>query len=161
MHLCYYLAAQPNNHAHIMSHMRRHHLYPAVVPCNSRIIFQTLHLSSYKSEKHMLLHYDFFDQSFEQVQYSSQVTSRVHALQGMRAREKLARAQGALEELRAKPKPLESWTIANLPARLLLRVLAQSWYSPYIKFTSQNIVTCSYNIAICTLYWTWLLCRSV
>ena len=41
-------------------------------------------------------------------QYSSQVTLRVHALRGMRAREKLARAQGALEELRAKPKPLES-----------------------------------------------------
>ena len=66
----------------------------------------------------------------------------------MRAREKLARAQGALEELRAKPKPLESWTIANLPARLLLTVLAQSWYSPYIKFTSQSIVTCSYNISV-------------
>ena len=60
------------------------------------------------------------------LQYSSQVTSRVHALRGMRAREKLARAQGALEEMRAKPKPLESLTIANLPARLLLRVLAQS-----------------------------------
>ena len=42
------------------------------------------------------------------IQYSSQVTSRVHALRGMRAREKLARAQGALEELRAKLKPLES-----------------------------------------------------
>jgi len=42
------------------------------------------------------------------IQYSSQVTSRVHALRGMRAREKLVRAQGALEELRAKPKPLES-----------------------------------------------------
>ena len=95
------------------------------------------------------------------IQYSSQVTSRVCALRGMRAREKLARAQGALEELRVKPKPLESWTIANLPARLLLRVLAQSWYSPYIKFASQNIVTCSYNISVATLYWTWLLCRSV
>ena len=82
------------------------------------------------------------------LQYSSQVTSRVHALRGMQACEKLARAQGALEELRAKPKPLESWTIANLPVKLLLRVLAQSWYSPYIKFTSQNIVTCSYNISI-------------
>ena len=34
-----------------------------------------------------------------QLQYSSQVTSRVHALQGMRTCEKLARAQGALEEL--------------------------------------------------------------
>ena len=77
-----------------------------------------------------------------------QVTSRVRALRGMWAREKLARAQGALEELRVKPKPLESWTIANLPAKLLLRVLAQSWYSPYIKFTSQNIVTCSYNISV-------------
>ena len=82
------------------------------------------------------------------VQYSSQVTSRVHALRGTRAREKLARAQGALKELRAKPKPLESWTIANLPARLLLRVLAQSWYSLCIKFTSPYIVTCSYNISV-------------
>ena len=43
-----------------------------------------------------------------ELQYSSQVTSRIHALRGMRAREKLARAQGALEELRVKPKPLES-----------------------------------------------------
>ena len=41
-----------------------------------------------------------------QLQYSSQVTSLVHALRGMRAREKLARAQGAFEELRAKQKPL-------------------------------------------------------
>jgi len=81
------------------------------------------------------------------VQYSSQVTSRVHALRDMWAREKLARAHRALKELRAKPKPLESWTIANLPARLPLRVLARSWYSPYIKFTSQDIVTCSYNIS--------------
>ena len=31
-----------------------------------------------------------------------------------------------------------NYCIANLPARLLLRVLAQSWYSLYIKFTSQN-----------------------
>ena len=43
-----------------------------------------------------------------QVQYSSQVTSRVHALRGMRAREELARAQGALEEFQAKLKSLES-----------------------------------------------------
>jgi len=82
------------------------------------------------------------------LQYSSQVASWVHALRGMWTREKLARAQGAFEELRAKLKPLESWTIANLPARLLSRVLAQSWYSPYIKFTSQNIVTCGYNISV-------------
>ena len=94
------------------------------------------------------------------LQYSSQVTSWVHALRGMRACEKLARAQGALEELRAKPKPLESWTIANLHATLLFRALAQSWYSLYIKFTSQNIVTCSYNIRICTIYCIWLLWAS-
>jgi len=42
------------------------------------------------------------------LQYSLQVTSRVHALRGMRPREKLARAQGTSEELRAKPKPLKS-----------------------------------------------------
>ena len=42
------------------------------------------------------------------IQYSSQVTSQVCALRGMQAREKLARAQGALEELRVKPNPLES-----------------------------------------------------
>ena len=82
------------------------------------------------------------------LQCSSQVTLRVRALRGMRVCEKLARAQGALEELRVKQKPLESWTIANLPARLLLRVLAQSWYSLYIKFASQNIVTYSYNISV-------------
>ena len=89
--------------------------------------------------------YSLYLHDYGHIQYSLQVTSRVHALRGMRAREKLVRAQGALEKLRAKPKPLESWTIANLPARLLLRVLAQSWHSPYIKFTSQNIVTCSYS----------------
>ena len=82
------------------------------------------------------------------IQYSSQVTSRVHALRGMRAREKLVRVQGCFEELRAKPKSPESSTIANLPERLLLRVLAQSRNSLYIKFTSQNIVTCSYNISV-------------
>jgi len=60
------------------------------------------------------------------VQYSSQVTSWVHALRGMRAREKLARVQGCFEELRAKPKSPKSLIIANLPERLLLRVLAQS-----------------------------------
>jgi len=76
------------------------------------------------------------------LQYSSQVTSRVHALRGMRAREKLARLQGCFEELRAKPKSPESSTIANLPLRVLLRVLAQSRNSLYIKVTSQSIVTC-------------------
>ena len=40
--------------------------------------------------------------------------------------EKLARVQGYFKELRTKPKSLESSTIANLPERLLLRVLAQS-----------------------------------
>ena len=70
--------------------------------------------------------YPFFRQVYHSVQYSSQVTSRVHALRGMRAREKLARVQGRFEELRAKPKSPESSTIANLPERLLLRVLAQS-----------------------------------
>jgi len=74
--------------------------------------------------------------------------SRVHTLRGMRARKKLTRVQGCFEELRAKPKSPESSTIANLPERLLLRVLAQSWYSLYIKFTSQYIVTCSYNISV-------------
>ena len=82
------------------------------------------------------------------IQYSSQVTSRVHALRGMQAREKLAMVQGCFEELRAKPKSPKSSTIANLPERLLLRVLAQSRNSLYIKFTSQNIVTCSYNISV-------------
>ena len=62
----------------------------------------------------------------EKLQYSSQVTSWVHTLQGMHAREKLARVQGCFEELRAKPKSPESSTIANLLERLLLRVLAQS-----------------------------------
>ena len=66
----------------------------------------------------------------------------------MRAREKLARVQGRFEELQAKPKSPESSTIANLPERLFLRVLGQSWYSLYIKFTSQNMVTCSYNISV-------------
>ena len=80
------------------------------------------------------------------VQYSSQVTLWVHALRGMRAREKLARVQGCFEKLRAKPKSLKSSTIANLPERLLLRVLAQLWYSLYLKFTSQNIVAWSYNV---------------
>jgi len=94
------------------------------------------------------------------VQYSSQVTSRVHALRGMQVWEKLARVQGGFEKLWKKTRSPESSTIANLPARLLLRVLAQSWYSPYIKFASQNIVTCSYNICICTIYCTWLLWAS-
>jgi len=55
---------------------------------------------------------------------------------------------GMLRGIRAKPKSPESSAIANLPERLLLRVLAQSWYSLYIKFTSQNIVVCSYNISV-------------
>ena len=45
MQLCCYVAAQPNNHAYIMSYVRRHHLYPAVVPCSNRSFFLTNHLS--------------------------------------------------------------------------------------------------------------------
>ena len=74
--------------------------------------------------------------------------SQVHALRGMRAREKLVRVHGRFEELRAKPKSPKSWTTANLPERLLSRVLVQSRYSLYIKFKSQNVVTCSYNISV-------------
>jgi len=35
-----------------------------------------------------------------QLQYSSQVTSRVHALRGVRAREKLARLQGIASKIK-------------------------------------------------------------
>ena len=88
-------------------------------------------------------------QKHNEVQYSSQVTSQVYAaLRGMQACEKLARVQGGFVKLQTKPNSPESLTIANLPARLLLRVLAQSWYSLYIKFTAQSIVTCSYNISV-------------
>ena len=58
--------------------------------------------------------------------YSSQVTSQVHSLRGMRAREKLTRLRGDFEDFQAKPISPESVTIANLPMRLLSRVLAQS-----------------------------------
>ena len=85
--------------------------------------YQSLHLFFFVL--HIFLHYYACDDLWY-IQYSSQVTSRIHALRGMRAREKLARVQGCFEELRAKPKSPESSTIANLPERLLLRVLAQS-----------------------------------
>jgi len=57
---------------------------------------------------------------------------------------------GSPQGIANKTKPLKSWIIANLPARLLLRILAQSWYSPYIKFTSQNSDMQLQHI--CTLY---------
>jgi len=85
----------------------------AAAPMLASWFYQSLSLFSFVL--HSFFHYC--------VQYSSQVTSRVHALRGMRAREKLVRLQGRFMELQAKPKSLESLTIANLPVRLLLRVL--------------------------------------
>ena len=72
------------------------------------------------------------------LQYSSQVMSRVHALRGMRAREKLARVQGCFKELWAKPKSPESSTIAR----------ETSLKGPGTITNSLNIVTCSYNISV-------------
>jgi len=98
------------------------HLYPFIftlwntvftITCTSHTrVAPQLNYNSEHANAHCLDHGPL-------LQYSSQVISRVHLIRGMRARKKLARAPGALEELRAKP--LESWTIANLPARLLLR----------------------------------------
>jgi len=87
------------------------------------------------------------------IQYSSQVTSRVHALQGMRAREKLARAQGALEESRAKPKPLESWNYSQFtpgetslkgPGTIMIQPIHKIQGTEHSDMQLQHI-----------LYWTW------
>jgi len=86
------------------------------------------------------------------IQCNSQVTSRVHALRGMWACEHARNSRRCRDALRNceqnQNHPRVQLLLHNLPERLLLRVPAQSWYSLYIKFTSQNIVTCSYNIFV-------------
>ena len=55
---------------------------------------------------------------------------------------------GSPRGIASKTKTTRELNYSQFTQRLLLRVLAQSWYSLCIKFTSQNIVTCSYNIYV-------------